>query len=305
MRAGEIRALAERAGIAPGVSVLDLCCGVAGPGRFITRELGCGYLGVDQSASAVDIARVRARGLPCRFEVAQVPPLPPGTFDVVLLLETMLAFPDKEPLLQGISRALTAGGRFAFTLEEGAPLTEPERTRMPDADTVWLTPLEEMRALLERAGLIVRWQDDCSRVPPRHGGVADRRVRRRCDGHRRADRAPGAGRAAGRPPALERLARDGARPQDRVRGGEAGSERACSPKSSWGSIHRDADEGVIPAVISQVPAGSPAYTSASAAGASTLPPCPMSPPTGPARRRSQAASGLCVRLSQAVPLALP
>jgi hypothetical protein len=30
MRAGEIRALAERAGIATGVSVLDLCCGVAG-----------------------------------------------------------------------------------------------------------------------------------------------------------------------------------------------------------------------------------------------------------------------------------
>src|SRR5881397_1217140 len=107
MRAGEIRALAERAGIAPGVSVLDLCCGVAGPGRFIARELGCGYLGVDYSASAIDIARARARGLPCRFEIAQVPPLPRGTFEVVLLLETMLAFPDKRPLLEGISGALT------------------------------------------------------------------------------------------------------------------------------------------------------------------------------------------------------
>ena len=163
MRAGEIRALAERAGIGPGVSVLDLCCGVAGPGRFITRELGCSYLGVDSSASAIDIARDRAGGLPCRFQVAEIPPLPPGTFDVVLLLETMLAFPDKQPLLQGISQALKAGGRFCFTLEEGEPLTEPEREQMPDADTVWLTPLEDMRALLERAGLVVRWQDDCSR----------------------------------------------------------------------------------------------------------------------------------------------
>jgi len=162
MRAGEIRALAERAGIGPGVSVLDLCCGVAGPGRFVTRELGCGYLGVDSSASAVDIARERARGLPCRFEVARVPPLPPGTFDVVLLLETMLAFPDKAPLVDGISRALPAGGRFAFTLEEGAPLTETERSQMPDADTVWLTPLAEMRGVLERAGLVVRREDDCS-----------------------------------------------------------------------------------------------------------------------------------------------
>src|SRR5947209_8424274 len=41
MHAGEIRALARQAGIAPGVSVLDLCCGVGGPGRFITQELGC------------------------------------------------------------------------------------------------------------------------------------------------------------------------------------------------------------------------------------------------------------------------
>ena len=64
MRAGEIRALAERAGIAPGVSVLDLCCGVAGPGRFLTRELGCNYVGVDSSASAVGIARERAAACP-------------------------------------------------------------------------------------------------------------------------------------------------------------------------------------------------------------------------------------------------
>ena len=170
MRAGEMRSLAERAGVADGVSVLDLCCGVAGPGRFITRELGCAYLGVDYSASAIDVARVRARGLRCRFEVARVPPLPPGTFEVVLLLETMLAFADKRTLLEGISGALAAGGRFAFTLEEGRPLTGPERARMPDADTVWLAPLAEMCGLLERVGLVVRWQDDCSLS---HRAVAD------------------------------------------------------------------------------------------------------------------------------------
>ncbi len=156
MRASEIRALAVRAGIAPGVSVLDLCCGVAGPGRFITAELGCTYLGVDSSSSAIDIARQRAKDLPCRFEVSRIPPVPPGPFDVVLLLETMLAFADKEALLQEISRALTAGGRFAFTMEEGAPLTAAEQERMPDADTVWLTPLQEMLTYLERVGLVVR-----------------------------------------------------------------------------------------------------------------------------------------------------
>jgi SAM-dependent methyltransferase len=162
MGAGEIRALAQRAGVGPGVSVLDLCCGVAGPGRFITRELGCTYLGVDASPGAVEIARERAGDLPCRFEAARIPPIPPGPFDVVLLLETMLAFPAKAALLKEISGVLMAGGRFAFTMEEGRPLTQAERARMPDADTVWLTPLPDMLAGLERVGLEVRWQEDCS-----------------------------------------------------------------------------------------------------------------------------------------------
>jgi sarcosine/dimethylglycine N-methyltransferase len=163
MRAGEILALARRAGVGPGVSVLDLCCGVAGPGRFVTRELGCTYVGVDGSASALDIARERAAGLDCRFEVGEVPPLPNGRFDVVMLLETMLAFPDKEELLRHVSQALTPGGRFAFTLEEGDPLTGAERRLMPDADTVWLVPLPEMLSMLADAGFSVDWHSECTR----------------------------------------------------------------------------------------------------------------------------------------------
>jgi SAM-dependent methyltransferase len=162
MSAGEILALARRADIGPGVFVLDLCCGIAGPGRLITGELGCAYLGVDYSPSAVNIARERAHDLPCRFEVAQIPPVPRGPFDVVMLLETLLAFEDKAALVREVARELTPGGRFAFTLEEGSALTEAERTQMPDADTVWLTPLEEMRECVERAGLVVRWQEDCT-----------------------------------------------------------------------------------------------------------------------------------------------
>ena len=89
---------------------------------------------------------------------------------MVLLLETMLAFADKETLLREISGALTPGGRFAFTMEEGPPLTEAERALMPDADTVWLTSMEEMLAMLERVGLVIRWQDEWSQA---HRAVAD------------------------------------------------------------------------------------------------------------------------------------
>ena len=66
----------------------------------------------------------RARGRSaCRFALAQVPSLPAGSFDVVLLLEAMLAFEDKDALARAIATALRPGGRFAFTLEEGSPLT--------------------------------------------------------------------------------------------------------------------------------------------------------------------------------------
>jgi len=162
MRAGEVRKLAHQARVGPGVSVLDLCCGVAGPGRMITAESGCHYLGVDYSASALATAKELAGNLPCRFEQAHLPPLPKGRFDVVFLLETMLAFPNKDALVSEVERALEPGGRFAFTVEEGRPLTRQERTRMPGADTVWLIELAELTGMLRRAGLTVIWRQQCS-----------------------------------------------------------------------------------------------------------------------------------------------
>ena len=41
---------------------------------------------------------------------------------------------------------------------------------MPDADTVWPIPLTEMLSCLERAGLVIRWQEDWSRS---HAVMAD------------------------------------------------------------------------------------------------------------------------------------
>ena len=162
MRASEIRQLAHRARIGPDTSVLDLCCGVAGPGRLIAAESDCRYLGVDYSSSALQLARDLAGDLPCRFEQRHVPPLPDGPFDVVLLLETLLAFPDKRTLVDDVARVLRRGGRFAFTVEDGQPLTPHEAARMPDAETVWLIELAELSGMLHDVGLTVIWQDQCS-----------------------------------------------------------------------------------------------------------------------------------------------
>jgi SAM-dependent methyltransferase len=162
MGAGEIRHLASRARIARGTSVVDLCCGVGGPGRLIVAERGCRYLGLDDSTSAVEIARKMAGDLPSRFEQVHVPPLPDNHYEVALLLETMLAFPDKGALVSEVARVLAPGGRFAFTVEEGCPLTLQERAEMPDADTVWLIGLRDMTVLLEEVGLAVTWRQQCT-----------------------------------------------------------------------------------------------------------------------------------------------
>jgi ubiquinone/menaquinone biosynthesis C-methylase UbiE len=162
MRATEVRRLARQARVGPGVSVLDLCCGVAGPGRMITAESSCRYLGVDHSASALAYARELSGKLPCHFEQAHLPPLPEGRFEVVFLLETMLAFPDKAALVEEVARVLEPGGRFALTVEEGRPLTRQERARMPAANTVWPIELAELTGVLRASGLAVTWRQEYS-----------------------------------------------------------------------------------------------------------------------------------------------
>lgn len=164
VRASEVLSLGLAAGIVPGVTVLDLCCGTAGPGLFLTRHLDCEYVGVDERASSITSARRRAvaAGLRSRFEVGRIPPLPQGRFDVVLLLETLLAFPDKGSLLRAVAARLSPGGRFALTLEAGHPLAPEERAAMPGSDSVWPTPLDELVDELTRVGLRVRWHQEWS-----------------------------------------------------------------------------------------------------------------------------------------------
>jgi len=72
----------------------------------------------------------------------------------------MLAFPDKEALVGEVVGVLEPGGRFAFTVEEGRPLTQQERARMPGADTVWPIELAELTGVLRDAGLTVIWRQE-------------------------------------------------------------------------------------------------------------------------------------------------
>ncbi|HET6908204.1 MAG TPA: class I SAM-dependent methyltransferase [Mycobacteriales bacterium] len=171
MPASDILRLAEHAGITAHSTVLDVCCGVGGPGLLLARRFGCRYHGIDASAAAVRIARARAGDLDCRFDVHKVPPLPIGRYDIVVLLETLLAFENKDGLLRAAYDALPAGGRFAFTVEVGRSLSAAERNLMPEPDTVWPVPMVELLSQLDSVGFQVTWQEDCSAT---HAAMARR-----------------------------------------------------------------------------------------------------------------------------------
>jgi sarcosine/dimethylglycine N-methyltransferase len=164
--ASEILDLARAAGVDARSRVLDLCCGSGGPALHLARQTGCRIVGIDRSAEAIHLARASAehQGLDHRatFIVSDIlcPPIDAASFDAVLLYETMLAFEDKRRLLRVVRKLLRPGGRFGLTLEEGRPLSDAERRRIPASEDVWLVPEREFRVLLKAADFQIRLVED-------------------------------------------------------------------------------------------------------------------------------------------------
>jgi cyclopropane fatty-acyl-phospholipid synthase-like methyltransferase len=177
--AGEVLALAESAGVRAGTRVLDLCCGVGGPGLLVAGRTRCRMVGVDLSRDVLWLARARAATAGLAGQVAFLQadaarlPFAAG-FDAALLFETMLAIADKPRLLAGVQAALVPGGRFAVTLEEGSPLTPEERRAMPDGDGILLLPEAEFLAMLRDVGFRVLHIEDHTAA---HAAVATRLAR--------------------------------------------------------------------------------------------------------------------------------
>jgi SAM-dependent methyltransferase len=110
----------RRAGIAPGMRVLDIGCGV-GDVALLAGELvgpSGAVLAVDRSADALGIARRRAalaRQPWVRFAAAELDTFSPdGTFDAVIGRLVLMYLPDPEATLRRLCRHLRPGGVVAF-----------------------------------------------------------------------------------------------------------------------------------------------------------------------------------------------
>lgn len=113
--------LAELAGITASTQVLDVCCGMGGPARYLAHKYGCRVTGNDLTQSRVDGATklTAMAGLDDRITFRQGNALDlafdDGAFDVVISQESFCHIPDKDRLIAECVRVLKPGGRMAFT----------------------------------------------------------------------------------------------------------------------------------------------------------------------------------------------
>ena len=113
--------LIEHAGIRAQHRVLDVCCGVGGPARWIAHRVGCRVAGLDLTASRIAAARRLTRKVGLDALVAFVEgdatrmPFSGATFDVIVGQEAWVHVPDKAALLAECTRVARAGATLAFT----------------------------------------------------------------------------------------------------------------------------------------------------------------------------------------------
>ncbi len=110
--------LAARLGLRPGMTAIDLGCGVGGPMRAIARFAGASIIGINNNDYQIrrGEAHTRKAGLAdrCRFVKADFMKLPfdDASVDAAYAIEATCHAPDKLALFREIARVLKPGARF-------------------------------------------------------------------------------------------------------------------------------------------------------------------------------------------------
>ena len=160
--------LAELAGIAAGMAVLDVGCGIGGPARFLAATYGCRVTGIDLSEPFVDAARYltgrTGQSGQVAFQTGSALELAfqDGLFDIVFLQHVAMNIADRARLYSELRRVLKPGGKFAtfdIVSNGGEPLYPVPWARTEA--TSFLLTAPQTGAAIEAAGFHnLVWKDD-------------------------------------------------------------------------------------------------------------------------------------------------
>lgn len=167
---GAIAATAAGWGVpGPGDTVLDIGCGMGGPGRYLADRFGCSVAGIDLLAARVESAQALSElsGLAGRtsYRVADAAGLPfeDGSFAQVWVLDVSIHVTPKAAMFAEVARVLRAGGLLVLHDQLGPlPAAMAPVTRL--APYVAQT-LPQLISAVEEVGLqVLTWQDTTAPV---------------------------------------------------------------------------------------------------------------------------------------------
>lgn len=149
--------------IGAGSHVLDVGCGVGGPGVRMARLTGARVTGVSVSREQVKLANSLAESAGLAEQVtfqwgnAMELPFLAQSFDAAIALESIMHMPDRGQVLAQISRSLRPGARLVLTdLYERAPIPPAEKPavdRFINDFMATMVQVEDYPPMLRHAGL--------------------------------------------------------------------------------------------------------------------------------------------------------
>jgi ubiquinone/menaquinone biosynthesis C-methylase UbiE len=161
--------VADHGAPGPDDRVLDLGCGLGGPGRFLVDRFQCAVIGVDLLPLRVELAQALTNltGMAERisYRVADATDLgiDSEAFEQAWMLDVSMHIKDKAALFAEIARVLRPGGMLVMH-EQTGPL--PKAMRPVTSQAPYIAPsLPQLIRYVEGAGLrVLTWRDTTQQV---------------------------------------------------------------------------------------------------------------------------------------------